>query len=232
MEEAVDAAEIDERTVLGDVLDRAGDDLVLLKVLEGGFLETVALLLEKHTTREHDVAALLVELDDLELEGLTEEAVEVADRPEIDLRPWQERFDASADGHCEAALHPLGDRALDELVALARGADLVPDLELVGLLLGEHDEAVLVLLGFDQDVDGITGGRRDIAFGIDELVKRDDSFGFVSDVDDDGVFADFQDRPGDDVALAELVCTCCRGFEKSSEALGIGGFDLCGFGHL
>jgi hypothetical protein len=108
-----------------------------------------------------------------------------------------------------------------------RGADLVPDLELVGLLLGEHDEAVLVLLGFDQDVDGIAGSRRDVAFGVDELVQRDDAFGLVSDVDDDGV----QDRPGDDVALAELVCTCCRGFEKSSEALGIGGFDLCGFCH-
>ena len=202
-----------------------------MQVLEGGFLEAVALLLEKHAPRKHDVAALLVELDDLELEGLAEEAVEVADRPEVDLRAGKERFHAAADGHGEAALHALRDRAFDQLVALARGADLVPDLELVGLLLGEDDEAVLVLLGFDQDVDGIAGGRRDVAFGVDELVKRDDAFGLVSDVDDDGVFADFQDRPGDDVALTELVCSGGRGFEKSSEALGIGGFDLCGFCH-
>src|SRR5690606_27502384 len=69
MEQAVDAAEIDERAVLGDVLDRTGDDHALLEVLEGLGLEPVALLLEEHAAREHDVAALLVELDDLEVEG-------------------------------------------------------------------------------------------------------------------------------------------------------------------
>src|SRR5690606_16485254 len=63
VEEAVDAAQIDERTVLGDVLDRAGDDLTLLEVLEGLLLEAVALTLEEHAAGEHDVAALLVELD-------------------------------------------------------------------------------------------------------------------------------------------------------------------------
>jgi hypothetical protein len=70
VEEAVDAAEVDERTVLGEVLDDALDDLAFLQALERRLLEGGALLLEEHAARQHDVAALLVELDDLELEGL------------------------------------------------------------------------------------------------------------------------------------------------------------------
>jgi hypothetical protein len=61
----------------------------------GSLLELVALLLEQHAPAEHDVAALLVELDDLELEGLADELVEVADRAQIDLGAGQERLDAA-----------------------------------------------------------------------------------------------------------------------------------------
>src|SRR5690606_16532455 len=108
---------------------------------------------EEHAAREHDVPALLVELDDLEVEGLPEELVEVPNRSEVDLRAREERLHAALDGDRKAALHALRDRPFDQLVALARGADLVPDLELVGLLLREHHEAVLVLLALDEDVD-------------------------------------------------------------------------------
>jgi hypothetical protein len=153
VEEAIDAAEVHERAVLGDVLDDARDDHALFEVLERPCLELVALLLEEHAAREHDVAALLVELDDLEVEGLAEELVEVADGAEVHLAARQERLHAAADADREAALHARGDRSLDELVALARGADLVPHLELVGLLLREEHEAVVGLLGLDEHVD-------------------------------------------------------------------------------
>ena len=85
-------------------------------------LELGALLLEEHAPRQHDVAALLVELDDLELEALADERVEVADRAEVDLRAREERLHAAADGDRQAALHARGDDAFDQLVALARGA--------------------------------------------------------------------------------------------------------------
>ena len=141
-----------------------------LQILEGRFLETVALLFEEHTTREHDVAALLVELDDLELEGLAEKPVEVSDRTEVDLRARKEGLHSAANRHGEAALHALRDGAFDQLVTLTRGADLIPDLELVGFFLRETDEAILVLFGLDEDVDAFTRGRRNVPFGVDELV--------------------------------------------------------------
>ena len=92
MEEAVDAAEVDERAVLGDVLDDALDDLALLEVWQGLRSLHLALLLEEHAAGEHDVAALLVELDDLELVGLADELVEVADRRRSTCEPGRNAF--------------------------------------------------------------------------------------------------------------------------------------------
>ena len=99
MEQAVDAAEVDERTVLGDVLDGAGDDHALFEGLAASCAFSSSRSFSRSTRRdEHDVAALLVELDDLELVGLADQLVEVADGPQVDLRAGQERLHAAADG--------------------------------------------------------------------------------------------------------------------------------------
>src|SRR5207253_2044357 len=122
---AVDAAEVDEGAVVGEVLDDAGEDRALLELLEGVLLQLLALLLEQHAARKDDVPALLVELDDLELELLADQLVEIADRAKVHLRAGEERLHADVDG--EPALHAPDDGAFDELVAFARGGDLVPD---------------------------------------------------------------------------------------------------------
>src|SRR5690606_5795325 len=104
VEQAVDAAEVDEGAVVGEVLDHAFDDLALLQAIERVALQVGALGLEQHPARQHDVAALLVELDDLEIKVLADEGVEVADRPEIDLAARQKRLHAALEQHREAAL--------------------------------------------------------------------------------------------------------------------------------
>src|SRR4029079_8492644 len=175
VEEAVDAAEIHERTVLGDVLDDALDDLALLEGLEGLGLLLVALLLEEHAARQDDVAALLVELDDLELVGLPDQLVEIADGPEVHLGAREERLHANLDGDRQAALHALADGAFDELVAFARAGDLIPDLHLVRFLLGKRDEAVVVFAALDEDVDAVARLDHDLAGGVGELREGDHS---------------------------------------------------------
>ena len=82
VEEAVDATEVDEGAVLGDVLDdrRRGPRRSLQawsRVLPR--LRALALLLEEGASGQDDVTALLVELDDLEVgTSSTDELVEVA----------------------------------------------------------------------------------------------------------------------------------------------------------
>ena len=96
--------------------------------------------------------------------------LEVAHRPQVDLRAGQERLHADVDG--EAALHARDDDALDGFVALAGAADLVPDLEAVGLLLGEDDAAVLVLGLLEQDVDLVADAHEHGAVVVHELPGR------------------------------------------------------------
>src|SRR6185312_10197792 len=203
-QEAVDAAEVDERTVLGEVLDDALDDLTLFELLERLILELGALLLEEHAARQHDVAALLVELDDLELEVLADERVQVAHRTEIDLRAGKERLDAAADGDREAALHALRDHALDELVTLARLGDLVPHLETIGLLLRQDAQPEIVLAALEEDFDLVAFLDGDVAVGAGELLDRHLTLGLVADVDDDVVLVQLDDAAVDDGAFFDL----------------------------
>jgi hypothetical protein len=81
-------------------------------------LQRGALLLEQRAAAQHDVAALLVELDDFEVEGLADVLLEVAHGAQVDLRAGEEGLDADVDS--EAALDPTRDRAVDQLVALDR----------------------------------------------------------------------------------------------------------------
>src|SRR6185312_3661140 len=70
VQQAVDAAEVDERTVIGEVLDDALDDRAFLQALEQLFALLGELALDDRATRDDDVVALAIELDDLELKLL------------------------------------------------------------------------------------------------------------------------------------------------------------------
>ena len=183
VQQAVDAAEVDERAVVGDVLDDAAEDLALGERVERVLLLLGVLFFEEHLAREHDVAALLVDLDDAHAQFLAAQRVEVADRAHVDLRAGQERADA--DVHREAALDPLDDAADDDLALGVGLLDLVPDLHLLGFFAREDDVAFAVFGALEQHVDDVAGLHGDLAGLVEELVDGDDAFGLVADVDDD-----------------------------------------------
>src|SRR3546814_12081208 len=66
MEQAVDAAEIDERAIIGDVLDHAVDDLAFGKRLDEARTLLGAGFLEHGAARHADVAAAAVHLQPLD----------------------------------------------------------------------------------------------------------------------------------------------------------------------
>ena len=68
VQQAVDAAQVDERAVVGDVLDDALDDRAFGQRRQQLFALLAQALLEHGAARYDDVVALAVELDDLELE--------------------------------------------------------------------------------------------------------------------------------------------------------------------
>src|SRR5207247_95418 len=141
------------------------------------------LFLEERFAREHDVAALLVDLDDAHAELLAAQRVEVPDRTHVDLGAGQERAHADVDG--QTALDALDHAADDDLPLRVGLLDLVPDLHLLGFFAREDDVAFAIFRPLEQHVDDIARLYRDFAVLVEELVDRDDAFGFVADVDAD-----------------------------------------------
>ena len=148
-----------------------------------------ALGLDDLAAGEHDVLALVVDLDDLEFVDVADVFVEILRRDDVDLRAGQEGFDADVDD--QAALDDALDLAADESAVLEDLDDLVPVLLVGGFLLGEDDHALVVFEFLEEDFDFVA----DFDFLVLEFGGRDGSFGFVADVDEHDLRADFEDGP-------------------------------------
>ena len=160
------------------------------------------LFFEQDLAREHDVAALLVDLDDAHPELLPLERVEVAHRPDVNLAAGQERADADVDG--ETALDAFDDAADDHLLFREGALDLVPNLHLLGLLARQHDVAFTIFRALEQHVDDVAGLHGDLSGFVEELVDGDDPLRLVADVDDDLGVGDLENRALDDFAFCYI----------------------------
>src|SRR2546427_128599 len=144
VEQSVHAAQIDEGTEVGDVLDDALPHLANLQLLHQDVALGLTLGFEQHATAHHDVAASLVQLDDLELEALAQELVDVGHAPQGDLPAVEERIHAHQLHHY-AAFDLLDQRARHRLVLLVGFADPLPDPHKAGLLLRKTNPPSLIL---------------------------------------------------------------------------------------
>ena len=206
VDETVDAAEVDEGTEVDDRGDDTAADLALLQLGQEVLANRRLGLLEPGTAGEHDVVAVLVELDDLGLDLLAHVGLEVADAAHLDERGREEA--AQADVEDETTLDDLDDRALDDAVSLFDLLDGAPGPLVLGALLGQDQPTVLVLLLEDESLDGVTDG--DDLGGVDVVLDRqlaggDDALGLVPDVEQDLVAVDLDDRPLDDVTVVEVL---------------------------
>src|SRR6266487_3012890 len=90
VEEPVDAAEVDEGAVIGDVLHHPVDHLALFEVLHQLLALLGPGLFQHGAPRHHDVAAAAIHFEDLERLRHVHQRSDVADRPDIDLAARQE----------------------------------------------------------------------------------------------------------------------------------------------
>ena len=83
VQQTIDAAEVDERTVVGQVLDDTLDGVAFLQLFQQRLALRGVLVLDNRTSRHDDVVALLVQLDDLELEALAFEIRRITNRTNV-----------------------------------------------------------------------------------------------------------------------------------------------------
>ncbi len=85
MNETVNATEVDEYTIRGDVLNSTLDNLALLKLRHDLLLLLLELCLDENLVANYYVAVLLVDLNNLEFHCLVDEYVIVTDWLNVDL---------------------------------------------------------------------------------------------------------------------------------------------------
>src|SRR5206468_10731433 len=133
-----------------DVFHNALPRLADLQLLHQDVALGLALGLEQDAAAHYDVAASLVQLDDLELEALAQELVDVGHAPQGDLAAGEEGVH-SHQVHYHAAFDLLDERARDRLVLLMSFADPFPDPHEIGLLLRKDDGPFLILEVLEED---------------------------------------------------------------------------------
>ena len=217
VEEPVDAAEVDEGAVIGDVLDHALHDLAVLEHFQGLGLLLLHRFFQNGLAGKDDVAALLVDLDDAHFELFAAQAVQIAHRPQVDLRSGQER--AHADVDRQAALDALDDPSFDR-GALAIGAlDLVPDLHPLGLFPRKDDVAFGILRLLQKHIHGIADLDADPALLIGELCDRNNPFGFETDIDDHAAAGNRDDLAANHFSLGKALRSSFVGRQKCFKAV-------------
>ena len=158
VQQAVDAAQVHERAVIGEVLDHALEDRALDQLLHQLLALFRVLALDHRAAGDDDVVALAVQLDQLELEFLAFQVGRVAHRAHVDQRTRQEAADIlDVDG--EAALDLAADAAGDGGVGLQGFFELVPHHRALGFLARQHGLAKAILERVERDFDFIADGH-------------------------------------------------------------------------
>ena len=204
VQQAIDAAEIDERAVLGDVLDDAVDNLTFGEPLDEFRALLGKRILEHRAAGDDDVAAPLVHLQDAEGLRRIHQRTDVAYRADVHLAARQEgNRPVEIDG--EAALHLVEDLAGDGLVLLEHLFEPDPALLAAGLLARQHRLAERVLDPLQVDLDLVTGDELAIASADAEFLEGHPPLDLQADIDHGHVLLDRDDPSLDDGAFREIA---------------------------
>src|SRR4029077_8779990 len=142
VQQAVHSIEIDECAEVSDVFHRAGYAVTHIHAFHEFQTFFASLLLDYLPPAEHDIFAIVIELNDFEIVSVANKLLQILRWDDIDLRCRQKCLDS--DVHHQAAFHYRFHLAFDEAVTFEYPHDLVPILAVRGFLLRENNHAFLV----------------------------------------------------------------------------------------
>ena len=206
MEQAVEAAQIHERTVIGDVLDDTVEYLAFGQAGNqvGALIRT--LVFQHGTARNHDIAAASIHLQNAEFVLIAHQRRDIAHGADIDLAARQEgQSTIHVDG--ETALHTLNDVTLDPVVRLERLLKLVPDLFTLCLLARQDDLAIAVFQPLDKNLDHVANTHACLATRRGKLTQGHATLGLEADINQDRIALNGHDGAVDDCAFDDIDAT-------------------------
>ncbi len=201
MQQTIDAAHVNKRAVIGQILDRAGQHGALAEVLERRIATGRLLLFEDFLAADNHIAALLVQLDDANFDLLAEVAIQIAHRANLKLRTGQEGLHADIDS--QTTLDAADDGANDGRLLCRCLFDRIPYAQALGLLVADQ-VATFGLLALDDHVDHIAGVEAHGTRVILHLLEGHYALRLQAHVDNQILFRLLDHRAGDDLVAISL----------------------------
>jgi hypothetical protein len=201
--QAVEAAEIDEHAVFGDVLDHAGDGLALFEGGQELAALAVALFFKQHAAGNDDVAAAAVDLQHAKFEILVDQGVHVRHRAQVDMGTGQECLD-TLDFDNIAALDATHDTADDDIAGVEQFFQFIQDLHALGLFPGQDDGAFALILADNIYVDSVANFDSNLTV-FHEFIQWNLAFGLEVDVHENVGFINLHDLARNDHSLFDVT---------------------------
>ena len=204
--QTVHATQIDEGTEVDDRRYNTFAYLALFELVEESGANLGLSLLKPCTARENNIVAVLVKLDDLSFELLTDVGCKIANTTHLNEGCGQEASQTNVKD--KTALDNLNNGTGDDAVVFLDLFDVAPCTLVLCALLGEDQATFLVFLSQDESLDFIA--NCDYFTGIyivldRKLARGNDAFGLVTDVEQNLVVINLNNLTGDEIAIVEVL---------------------------
>ena len=186
MDKTVNTAEVDEDTVVGDVLNGTLKYLALFEFADNLSLLGLEFCLDEGFVRNDYIAELRVEFHNLELHRLTYENIVVANGFHVDLAAREECFHAE-NVHDHAAFRTPFDVTGNDLTCVVSLVNAIPSASGACLFVRQYELAFLVLLALNVNLYFVAYLQLRV---VTELGCRDDTVRLVAYVDNYLAFVD------------------------------------------
>ena len=192
VQQSIDAAQINERAIFGEVFHHPGDHRAFKQVLQRRKLARLQLFFHGHFARHHHVSAPAVDLQNLDRNILADELIEVVNWPDVDLRTRHEgRY---ADVHHQPALGALHHTAGNQELFAHRALERIPHPQPACFRVGQQHVAFrLRRMPVHHHIDRVAGLDRYRAVGLPQLLDRNKTFHLVAEIDDDLEWSNLND---------------------------------------
>lgn len=184
-------------------LDDAFDNLAFFKVLNDFRTLFSTGFFQNGTTRNDDVAATLVHLEDFEGLRVVHQRGHVADRTDVDLRTRQEG-DGAVEIDGEATLDLVEDDAFDAFAGFELHFQAHPAFFAASLFARENSFAKRVFDALNVDFDFVADLERAVLGLRAEFLQSDAAFDLQTDVDNGDVLFDGRDDALGNIAFGKI----------------------------
>ena len=212
MQQAINTAQVDEGTEVGDILDQTCAEVTYFQVAEKFLLHLLACFFDQPTTRNNDVSTSLIDFQNHAFDVLPDVVGNIRRTTHIDLTGGQKdvhtvlddglAFHFATNRDQQTTFDFANDRSLDDVALRVGLDDLFPVADTIGFPLRQDDQTDGILEFLQQHFNRRTDFGQSVAFL--PFIPLDDTFALVSDIDDHFFVVNSYDRASQNVV--DIVC--------------------------